>query len=288
MAQTKKNIVDSIINVANRFNVTDEQRLDPDWMSYKINQVRAELVQKQYAQTQEIDRAWISPSFQLNVTETNYADNIISISCDNKIGKTSIPQVISLYNTDASIDIGVYSLISMCGNRFRYSFKPRQFWGYIPHESVYSKFRFYDRIGTTVFISSGSDNILPQKVLFTGILLNPEDGYLTNSTPVASGSLVNGTTYYVANGQIIYNGAVVAEGTTFVANATTTFITNTGTVYPNSQITQYADTDPYPASGDMIRQIEIEILTKELGIEKGQLTDVRNDSKDDSIKQVAL
>lgn len=288
MAQTKKNILDSILNLANRFTVTDEQKFDPDWIYYKINQVRAELIQKQYAQTQEIDRAWISPSFQLNVTETNYADNVISISCDTKMGKTSIPQVISLYSSDSGVDIGVYSLISMCGNRYRYSFKPRQFWGYIPQESVYSKFRYYDRYGTILFISSGNDNILPQKILFTGILLNPEDGYLTNSTPVASGSLVNGTTYYVSGGQLIYNGAVVAEGTTFIANATTTFITSTGIVYPNSQVAQYADTDPYPASGDMIRQIEIEILTKEFGIEKGQFTDVRNDSVDDSSKQVAL
>jgi polyisoprenoid-binding protein YceI len=122
------------------------------------------------------------------------------------------------------------------------------------------------------------------KVRAIAILLHPEDGYLNNSAPVASGSLVNGTVYLVKYSQIVYNSTVYAANSTFTATATTTF-TGQGTVYLNSQVEAYDETDPYPASGEMIRAIELEILTKEFGIEAGQIADIRNDSIDDTQKQ---
>lgn len=279
MSQTKKQVLDSILQKYTRWKVTDELSLDPDHVYYLIDQERARLIQAQYAETQEIDRSWLSPPTTLNVTPTNYPDNIISIDCPKMIGKSTIPQVISLFNRDAGVDIGVYSLISMCGNRFRYSFKPRQMWSYIPSDHVYSKFQYYDRVNQLLYISN-----TPEKLLFTGVLLTPEDGYLVNSTPIASGFLVNGVTYFTSGGQIIYNGAVIAEGTTFVANATATFITSTGVVYLNSQVASYRDIDPYPASGDMIRQIEENVLNMLFMADSKSITETRNDSADEKNK----
>ena len=121
------------------------------------------------------------------------------------------------------------------------------------------------------------------KLSFTGLLLDPADGYLINSAPVLSGALVNGTVYLVKFGTVIYNNVVYAENTTFTANATATF-TGNGTVYLNTQARAYRDTDPFPASGEMIRMIELEILTKEFKIEQSQLADINNDSADDAAK----
>jgi hypothetical protein len=40
----KKTIVDDIMNIMSKFSQNDDSRLDPDWLSYKIDQVRAELI----------------------------------------------------------------------------------------------------------------------------------------------------------------------------------------------------------------------------------------------------
>jgi len=151
-------------------------------------------------------------------------------------------------------------------------------WNYIPSDSTWSLFKYYDRRNTDLYV-----NTIVDKLSFTGLLLDPADGYLINSAPVASGGLVSGTVYLVKYGQVIYNNVVYAENSTFTANATATF-TGNGTVYLNSQARAYRDTDPFPASGEMIRQIELEILTKEFKIEANQIPDIINDSVDDAKK----
>lgn len=282
MSQTKKNIIDSILNIASRFKLTDEFRIVPSWIDYKIDAVRAELIVKEFAQTGNIDHTWLSSPMKVTLHNTNFADDP-TVSCPFTVSKCTIPQTISLKSpNDINHDLGIFRVTSMCGNT-QYFFNRMFMWTYTPKSHTNSLFRYYDRYNTELFINKANIDSL----LIVPILLHPEDGKLNNSTPVASGSLVNGTVYYITGSQIIYNGAVKAAGTTFTANATTTF-TGQGTVYLNSVVEDVLDTDPYPASAEMIRQIEIEILTKEFNIEKGQLTDVRNDSVDDANKTVEV
>lgn len=279
MSQTKKNIIDSVLNLATHFAVTDESRYDPDWLSYKINQVRAELIIKQYNVTGIVDMSWLTNLGIINCYKVNSADsNTVTCGCD--IAKTVIPQVISLQSRDFNNDLGLFSVTSVCGKRGITPY-PIQRWANRPPENTNSLFTFYFRVGCDLYISD--PNI--QKIKAVAILLNPEDGKLINSTPIASGSLVNGTVYYVGYNTIVYNSIVRNAGTTFTATATTTF-TGPGTIYLNSQVSSYLDTDPFPCSGEMIRQIELEILTKEFKIEEQALVDVRNDSVDDAAKVV--
>ncbi len=151
-------------------------------------------------------------------------------------------------------------------------------WSYTPSCHTASLFKYYDRINTATYVNADVD-----KLRIVACLLNPSDGFIKNSAPVASGALVNGTVYKVMFGQIIYNNVVYAANSTFTATATATY-TGTGTAYLNSQATAFADTDAYPATGDMIRQIELEILTKEFGIEMKMPSEQRNDSRDDATK----
>lgn len=278
MAETKKNIIDSIFELLTKFSRTDEQAIDEDWMSYKIDQVRSELIVKQYNQTKVIDSSWLSDMGLLTCYKVNSADDK-SITCDCYISKTTIPQTISLQSQDGNLDLGLFSVTSACG-KFGITSRPMYRWGSnTPSENVSSLFDYYFRIGTSMYISN--PNI--QKIRVIALLLSPEEGYLKNSAPIASGSLVNGTVYYVAYSGIVYNSIFKAPGSTFIATATTTF-GGAGTVYLNVQAAAWRDTDNYPASGEMIRQIELEILTKEFGIEKQAIVDIRNDSVDDALK----
>lgn len=274
MAATKKNIIDSIKIIATRFQPTDESRIDDDWISYKIDQVRAELITKQYLATGIIDYTWLSDGSLLPFYVVNRADNP-TITCDCDISKASIPQTLSLIDKDGNLDFGIYSLISPCGKTTYYPKRMSQ-WRFTPIEHTNSLFGSYARVNTELYV----DRVV-QNLKLTAILLHPEDGYVINSTPVLSGSIVSGIIYFVKLGQIIYNNTVYAAGSTFTGGSPTTFV-GSGTVYLNSQVTSYLDTSPYPASGDMIRAIEFEILTKEFGIEKTFIADVRNDSKDDA------
>lgn len=281
MDHSKKSLVDSIMNILTKFHITDETRFSFNWINYKADEIRAELIIKQYLEIRQIDHTWLSSPMKLSLHKTNWSDDsTITCSCD--VSKTIIPQTISLVNKDANLDLGIFRITSLCGTN-QYFFKRMFQWQYQPPEHTNSLFKYYDRYNTVLF--TNDPNI--SAVLFLGILLNPEDGFLTNSNPVLSGTLVNGITYIVKWNQIVYNGVSYAPNATFTANATATF-TGSGMVYLNSQLTAYRDTDPYPASGEMMRQIEFEILTKEFRIEAGELTDVRNDSIDDANKVQAV
>jgi hypothetical protein len=275
---SKKNIIDSIRNIATKFNVTDETRLDEDWLSFTIDNVCAELKIKQYATTNILDPAWLSDLGLVSTHRVTIADDINASFCGCDIAKFTIPPVISFVSKDGNLDLGVFTMISACGTKQFYPKRLGQ-WRYMPKDSVSNLFKYYARINTGVYIND--PNV--EKVRLILCLLHPEDGKLIQSEPISSGSLVNGTVYVVKFGQIVYNGVVYSENATFTANATTTF-TGDGKVYLNSQARAYRDVDDYPASGEMIREIILEVLTKELGIERQAVTDVRNDSKDDSQK----
>lgn len=271
MAQTAKQIIDSITIILTRFIPTDDVRLDSDWMYYKICQVAAELKIKQYIATKVIDYTWLSSPMTLNFYKVNRTDDN-SVVCNCDVSKTTIPQTISISAVDG-FDLGIFSLSSMCGTK-SYTLKRMTQWSYIPKENVYSLFPYYDRRNTDLYV-----NTIVDKLSFVGLLLDPADGYLINSAPIASGALVNGTVYLVKFGTVVYDGVVYAANTTFTAGATATF-TGNGVVYLNSQARAYRDTDPFPASGEMIRQIELEILTKEFKLEAAQIPDLKNDSVD--------
>lgn len=276
MAQTKKNIVDSLRGILTKFGVTDESRLDPDYLGYKIDQVGAQLKTAEFMQTGEVNPTWLTDLGTVTFYKVNAADDP-SVTCNCTVSKTTIPQTINLPTPDGPADLGVFSVKSACGTK-SYYYRRMFMWGYAPSCHTSSLFNYYDRINTAMYVNKDVD-----KLRIVACLLSPSDGFIKNSAPVASGSLVNGTVYKVMFGQIIYNNAVYAQGSTFTAGATATY-TGTGTAYLNSQATAYSDTDPYPATGDMIRQIELEILTKEFGIEMKMPTDQRNDSRDDATK----
>ncbi len=274
---TKKRIMGSIINILSRFGLTDDSRLATidNWLSYKINQVRAQLIIKSYNEDQIVDRTWLTDLSLQTLHSVNFADDPHITFCCGDVSKVFIPNVVSLRSGyDSNVDLGLFTVISACGTK-EYTLFPMTTWRIIPKEHIRSKFNYYDRVNTALYVNK---KVTSLRIL--AVLENPEDGYIIESEPIASGSLVNGTVYVVVGSQIVYNATVYQANSTFTANATTTY-TGNGKVYLNDQLQVITNTQPYPVSADMARQIELEILTKEFGLEAQQITDIENNSVDD-------
>ncbi len=274
MSITQKNIIDDIKNLVSKFNVTDENRLNNDWLPLKIDEVRAQLITDSWNKNESLDQNWLTDLGLVTFHKVNLVDDPNINYCGCPISKAYIPQVISLNSKSPNQDLGIQMIMSTCGKN-SYANKPLSFWNMIPAEHTYNMFPLYYRINTALYV-----NRSVTKLKIVALLTRPEDGYYIKSEPVTSGNIVSGTNYIVKFGSIAYNSTNYAEDATFTGAAATTY-TGSGTVYLADQKAVYRDTYPYPISADMARQITLEICTKEFGIEKSQITDVRNDSKDD-------
>jgi len=274
-AITKKREVDKILDILTKFGRTDDSRFDETWIGNMYDQIRSQLIVAEYQQTGIVDRNWLTDLGLTTFYPVNFADDESVNYCCSDMSKTTLPNLIPLGKD--GFDLGLFSLISACGTK-EYYFQPMSSWKMIPKEHVRSRFSYYDRINTALYVNKKIEKLRPIVVL-----ASPEDGYIVNSAPITSGNLVNGTVYRVKYGQIFYSGATQLEDSTFTAGATTTF-TGTGKVYLASQLQTLSETQPYPVSSDMARQIALEMLTKEFKIEDSALADAFNDSADDSQK----
>jgi hypothetical protein len=224
-----------------------------------------------------IDQSWLSDLGLVSFHEVNFADDPSVDFCECDISKAYLPQVISLPSKSPNQDLGLQMIISACG-KMRFFNRALSQWKYIPKNHTYAKFNYYSRINTAMYV-----NKRVEQLRIVALLANPEDGFCIKSEPIANGSIVSGTVYIVNGGQIVYNSTIYNDGDTFTGTAATTY-TGSGKVYLNTQKVAYSETYPYPVSPDMARNIVFEICTKEFGIEKAQIADVRNDSEDDTQK----
>jgi len=275
---SKKSIVDDIEIILTQFGKTDDSVLDENWLSYKIDDVRSQLIREQYKVTNVIDQSWLSPLGIVPFYSVNFADDMNIDCCECDISKTVLPQIVSLEAGNGNQDLGL-NILSSCGKKKYYPYS-LSLWKELPPEHPRNLFNYHWRIGSDLYVNKKVDQLR-----IFGILRNPEDGVLITSAPVISGTIATGITYVVKNAQIVYNATVYAVNATFVGIVGITTFTGSGTVYLSSQTAAFNDTDAYPCTGDMARQIVLEICVKEFGIEvKGLMADKKNDSRDDSTK----
>lgn len=280
---TKKQLIQDVKDLATRFGQTDDSRLSDRWISYKLDHIRAEKIIRNYKTEETVDFAWYSQPFFIDFYKVNIADDPNLMYCCCEISKTTIPPVISLTNPNSTNqDVGIHSLFSACG-KYAYYPRPVNMWANLPAEHTFSKFNWYARYNTTLYVKG-----TPTRLRLAPILLYPEDGFLINTQPVASGNIVSGTQYIVKFGNVTYNGITYYGDdntkNTFTGAAATTYV-GSGKVYLYNTVSDFEATDPYPIGGEMAREIVIEILTKEFMIEENAVADFKNDSIDDQ-KQV--
>lgn len=278
MSITQKNIVDDVKNLASKFNVTDENRLNNRWLPAKIDAVRSQLIYNRFGKDEIMDAQWLTDLGPVTFHKVNISDDVAVTYCgDCPVSKAYIPQTLQIPTKSVNQDLGIQMIISMCG-KYNYAYRPLPQWRMITGDHTYSKFPIYARINTALYVNK---NIEQLRVV--ALLATPSDGYYVQSAPIESGSIVSGTEYIVKFGSVVYNSTVYEANDTFTGTSATTY-TGSGKVYLEDQYATYRDTYPYPISADMARDITIEICTKEFGIERSLLTDLRNDSKDDTQK----
>lgn len=279
MALSKKNLIDIIRNILTNFELSDEvQNTDQNIISYLIDQVRCQLIIADYNENGIVRQEWLTDLGQVDFHKINFADDPNITYCDCDISKGFVPKVISFTGEGGNPDIGFKAIMSACGKNKYYPYA-LELWKDIPAEHPRSLFNYYSRIDTTMYV-----NKIVEKLRIICALETPEDGYIIQSEPVASGDLVAGTVYIVKYKQITYNFVTIPVNGTFIAQAGLTTYSGAGTVYLQDQLQELTWTQPYPVSMDMARRIILEILTKEFKIAEGEIPDVLNNSEDDETK----
>ena len=282
MAITRKKIVDAIFILAERFSRTDESRIDEDYLSHLIDQVRVSEILKEYNIIHVIDQNWLIDFGIYDLTRVNFADDPLVDFCECDISKAEIPEIINLTTIgDGNLDLGL-KVISSCG-KTSYTRESIEIWKMIPKEHVKSKFNYYQRFGTSIYI-----NKIEPKLRFIGIPSSIDGLMIKKTLPIISGGVKSGYSYTVKGntGSLMYNGVTYLPEDIFTAVAGVTTFTASGTsqlFYTNYQVVM-TENDPYPVSAHMARQIVISILSTELKIEQSEVADVVNDSVDDALK----
>tara|TARA_R110000822_G_scaffold67329_3_gene164040 strand:+ start:8250 stop:9095 length:846 start_codon:yes stop_codon:yes gene_type:complete len=277
---TKKQLIDDVLILHERFSRSDDSRVDETWVGYKVEQARVSEILKEYNVTKVIDQNWLVDFGIHSLTKVNFSDDPIVDFCACDIMKAEIPEVINLtYLGDGNLDLGL-RVISACG-KTTYTAYPIEAWRMIPKEHVRSMFHYYQRFGTTIYV-----NKLINNLRFFGIPATTEGLMIKKTLPVISGGIKSGYSYTVkgTTGLVVYDGVNYLPNDTFTGTATTTFTASGSSqvFYTNYEV-EMTENDPYPVSAHLARQIVISILTTEFQIEKQQVVDVLNDSADDVV-----
>lgn len=268
-----------IINILTKAGYTDDSRLDPDYIGYKIDEKRAKEIRDSYNRHPMIDPIWLQDIGIVDFTEVNYADDKIFEFLDCKLAKATFPPVVSFYNAlSAETNLGVFSLRSV-SSREEFHFKPYSKFLDIgtdlPEHHPLKKFSYYTKVLNAIYALS-KDGSTPEKLHPILILERPLDGYVLTTENVIS--LTIGTQYEVISGQIIHNLIPYNAGDVFTA--TTKLFTGTGTVQYKNQKRKMTNNDPYPFSPAQMDIVIMKLLTQEYGIEATKIADIRNDSTD--------
>lgn len=278
---TRKQLVDAIFVLHDRFSRTDEGRIDEDYLAYAVEQARVEEIIKEYNYTGVIDQNWKVDFGIYSMSKVNIADDPIVDFCSCDIMKAEIPEIINLTSLgDGNLDLGL-TVISACG-KTNYTMYPLEMWKQIPKEHVRAKFHYYQRFGTTIYI-----NKLVNNLRLFGIPSTTEGLMIKKTLPVISGSIKSGYSYMVkgATGSVTYDGVIYLPNDTFTGTSTATFTASgTSQVYYEDYQIHMTENDPYPVSAHMARKIVLSILTTELQLESKEQVDMVNDSIDDVIK----
>lgn len=267
---TGKFITDSIYEILTKFGATQDQRYDKDFISWKRDQVRAQLIIAEFKQRGSTNPAWYQDLNLITMSPVLKSDLNYGLCPDCPVSKAFFPTHIPLFNPDAQNEDDGLVIMSPCGTKKFYA-TTLEILNEIPSEHPFSKFKWYWEIGNEIFVNQKLEQLRSRIVCQT-----PSDVNVINNVIVPSGKLVVGTTYKVINYQIVHNTFGYNAGTTFVA-ANTTY-TGQGAVILNSPIQVYDEAiSNYPVTSDMARMIELEILTKEFGLEKQQISAFKNE-----------
>ncbi len=276
---TRQEAIFSVIEVLTKAGYTDDSRIDPDYVGFKIDEKRAKEIRDSYNRQSSIDPIWLQDYGITDFAEVNFADDKSFTHLDCKLAKATLPPVVSFTNGLAAMNnLGIYSLRSV-SSREEYFFKAHSKFLDIlndfPSHHPMRKYAYYTKLHNAIYAKSSND-ITPQKLHPILILEKPLDGYVLTTENVSS--LTVGVEYEVVNGQIMHNGVPYNKGDVFTA--ITKLFTGSGLVQYKNQKRRMTNNDEYPFSTSQLEIIIMKLLTQEYGLEASKIADLRNDSQD--------
>lgn len=279
---TRQEGIHDILTILTKANFTDESRIDPDYIGYKIDEKRAKEIRDSYNRNQLIDPIWIQDYGVFNTTTVNYADDKSFTFLDCHLAKATLPPTVSFGNGLAAINnLGDHSFRSISGTEeyfFKQHSKLMDLLNDVPASHPLRKFAYYSKVGNARYFVSKNKELVPEKLRAMLILESPLDGFVFTTENVTS--LTIGAQYTVMSLQVVHNSIAYNAGDTFTAVNET--FTGLGTVQYLNQKRAMTNDDPYPFSKSQMEILILKLLTQEYGIESSKISEIRNNSQDES------
>lgn len=264
--------------ILQRSKVSKDSRIKLPFLISRIHDWRAKEIRDQWkrAGNDDVNPEWIQDMGTCSFTQIKSSDDpIVPVGCTH-LGKLTIPQVVSLPN-----DRGVFRVSPVDKFDPYYPIEVDRFYGIVPG-SVASKFKYFFRIGTSLYISPYKEDV---NLLL--LLLNPLDGYVILTENIQSGNLIftndfqSGAIYKVIEGAIVHNGVTYIQNQTF--QAVNPDYTGNGIVQFLNQKRKMTIDDPYPMSGDLAIAVAMKIWTNDFELERKEIADIVNDAQDQMV-----
>jgi len=269
---TRQELIYDVKTILEPAGITDESRLDEDYIGFKIDQKRAKEIRDTFKRNPVIEPIWLQDIGIFDLATVNKAEDRSVSICNCKFSKAVIPPVVSITdNMSNAPDIGTYSVRSSCGtHEFYYQNISRL--SLMHPDSKIGNMRYFAKVGNAIYLT-------PEVIKARAILIleKPLDGYVLDNAYQTV--IANGTTYYVASGNVTYNSVIYYKGSTFVGTSTTSF-TGSGKVQYNNQKRAMTNEDNYPMSQTMSEVVLMKIFQQDYGIERQQVADLKNDADD--------
>jgi hypothetical protein len=247
--------------------LSDDSHLSPSHLAQKVHEYRAIFIQNFFYEHGEINYLWVQNTGKFNLTKVNSSDMEVQAStlC---FGKVTLPGVVWLDG-----DNGVFRISNSSNQKRIYPIELSALMNLIEANEC-GLFKYYYRRENEYFIYPYISEINASL-----IAENPMDIKVFTTETITSGNIIFGESYTVTIGNIFYNAVTYNAGSTFIGTTTTTF-TGNGTVKYTNNSRSRLYTDNYPCDLAMAEKIILEILTKDLQIEKQQISDIVNDASD--------
>jgi hypothetical protein len=256
--------------LAQGLKLSKDSRFLPRHIDFMIREHRSRGIREEFARNGYIDPSWLQDFGQTTVTPVNSGDDPLIPYTSKKLGKITMPAVVSLPQ-----DKGVYR-VAYASKMKRYYYCEQDYFFSLVKGSVTTDFDYYFRVGTAFYLSPCTD-----RANLVLILDDPMDGYVLLTERVAQDGLTIGVNYTVFDTQITHNATAYYPGQTFTA--VNKNYTGNGYVMYTNQKRKMTDRDPYPMSLTLFEFIVMMIFTQDLKYSSEQIADIINDSQDQLI-----
>ncbi|MFA6916982.1 MAG: hypothetical protein WC222_11335 [Parachlamydiales bacterium] len=253
---------------------TDDSRIVDSHLLRKILNYRSLFIIDSFLQTGTFNTQWIQRLGNKSLTSVGSADNSNIPEGTLKFGKVTLPNVIPV-----GPERGIYRISDTQRQKQIY----HTTWPMLTHmiaalDTRINLFRYYANIGDEYYIYPYVSEV---DVML--ILDNPLNGYSFSTELIVLTDIEDGVEYFVISGTVKeVDGAVItihSKGSSFTGSSTSVY-SGDGKIREYNQIVTEAYNNEFYIDSGMAQRIVLEILTKDFAIERQSISDIVNDSQD--------